>query len=1219
MPEEFRYLVKKERKLTSDSPSTDCVEDAYTPDMLADRLVVRDELKWRYLVFKSKKEFLEWHAEVPEAERCFHEVIFGRHKQRLKFDVDALGVKLDMIPDDVFLGATQLAAAQRDREVDALVQEFLEYTPEAAPSGDVALTTASKAEAVVSLLLEAILDELYVAYYGLEDLCPTREDIAVTESSGPTAEGWKYSFHVLVLPWCVEDNIEASEFTARVLGRLPSRLRWAIDTGVNKRVQNFRLTGSTKTDKRRYKRACPDLAQRLGTALKSMADLFVTAPRDAQALPRVYTDSAEKTPVAAVLGPGSPAIRAVLELGERTGATAGHTYSESRGTLLCFRREVATFCRLCGETHSKDNSLMLSLEPVESGHSDAWPGTGEVECRVKEHCRQARGRALLVGTLTLPAEHLREAGHGRPPRAARGPVRSPGLQARIEERVGAIQKGLVDPHASLASAFETLPAGRKTVYAEPEMREYELVPTLGVAAQMKMGKTKALRRYIDTHFAAEGLDGPIVRVVTFRQTFSHSIAESLPGFTLYDAVRGDLGQARYPRLIVQVESLHRLRLGAYPEPVDLLVLDEAESVLAQFDSGLHRHFNAAFAMLKWMLRTARHVVCMDANLGDRAYQALTRLRPDNPPHFHWNRYQRAAGDTFRFTADQGVWLSRLYAALREGQHVVAPTNSLAEARALEAGLRREFPAKKVALYSSETPASEKTRDFSDVHTYWSGLDVLIFTPTCSAGVSYELAHYDSLFAFFCDESCDVETCRQMLGRVRDLCLREHVICLRASGASLPATADAIRGAIYRQRAGLHLHDYEGADAALQVEYADDGSVRFYESDYFYLWLETTRVRNLSRNDFARRFVDQVADTGAHVAVLAPEDGTLGAAAALLLDHRSTRGEMAAARHEAVAAARDLEPEEAARLREDHQNKLDVDPADLLALEKFQLRDTYVWHGRPLDGSFVAAYNNPGTRRVYRNLSRITEGTTVYESLQLIRAKEARHYEWALDARVERDSLNYVHESHYLAIWLLNLCGFSFADKQHISEEALEARLRAASAALEAGAPRAVFTFEIPRPDFARLAREPDRARFLSGALRFVNSVLRVMYGLQVRRVPLLKNAGPESRTYFLDQNSTGRLFVFSNAPEPDDTPGGPRPHIRSNLRVAANDHATLFLEQTFYATMQEPPQHPVKPVKSAFKRPLRAAALPRARGSAAEDDDFLLQKAREFWPGAVFL
>jgi hypothetical protein len=116
----------------------------------------------------------------------------------------------------------------------------------------------------------------------------------------------------------------------------------------------------------------------------------------------------------------------------------------------------------------------------------------------------------------------------------------------------------------------------------------------------------------------------------------------------------------------------------------------------------------------------------------------------------------------------------------------------------------------------------------------------------------------------------------------------------------------------------------------------------------------------------------------------------------------------------------------------------------------------------------------------------------------------------------------------------------------------------------------VSEYEIPKPGFGRLAREPDRGRFLSGALRPINAILRRMYGIQVTRVR--KRAGGEA--YFLDRSATGKLFVFADEPEADDTPGGPRPHIASNLRLAPAaplNHIDVFVDGVFFSRAERAP------------------------------------------------
>src|SRR3984893_8149172 len=267
-------------------------------------------------------------------------------------------------------------------------------------------------------------------------------------------------------------------------------------------------------------------------------------------------------------------------------------------------------------------------------------------------------------------------------------------------------------------------------YNKPSMKNYKLSETLLVRAQMGMGKTRALRNYIDRHFSG---NGKIIRFVTFRQTFSHSLQAVFPEFVSYKDIKGEI-DARHPHTIVQVESLHRISVT--DEPIDLLIIDESESILSQFSSGLHKHFSSSFATFKWMMNTAKHVVCMDANLGDCTYNTVQRMRP-SPPILHWNKYSHAKDDKFHFTTNIGVWIGHLQNALYNGQKIVVPVNSLKDGKFIEEMIKELFNDKKVRLYSSETFPSEKKEHFSHVDHYWSDLDVLIYTPTVSAGVSFE--------------------------------------------------------------------------------------------------------------------------------------------------------------------------------------------------------------------------------------------------------------------------------------------------------------------------------------------------------------------------------------------------------------------------------------------------------------------------------------------------
>jgi hypothetical protein len=1203
-PRGYTYL-----KAGAGRRAEDVLEESYRLDELAARPVIRDEFRRKYYVFEDWAGFWSWGDTVPPREQCFNEVVFGAFAQHLKFDIDAPGHKIDAIALEAahaFAGTDAGPGPEDrrsgpDRELDAYVCDLLGEERAAEPARGAGRKAAAKQErqqkidAILGGLIDVVVDELQGAYFGLDDVAATRGDIIVMESSGPVASGagtdYKFSFHLVVAPYAVANSEEAKGFTARVLDQLPAAIRELVDPHVNKSIQNFRLAGSSKPNSGRVMA----LTTRFGTAGPPREETVIRARPGTRVLSRIYTGEAGGLreggdPRARVPEIAGEDLRAVLAEVRGAGADASHEFLRARGGLLLFRRKAPGHCAICGRTHDHDNSLLVTVEPVEGGDGP-WPDpSAKVPHRIVEHFRRARrgpggapaSRVLGVADLARRTPYDGAKGFGVSSGGAKGAAaRRRQTSLTVGARIAAIAAGAVNVHRANASELETLPAARRHVYAEPRMRAYEAVPTLAVKGQMKLGKTKALRDYLDRDFPRRpgALREPVIRMVTFRQTFSKSMQrEAFQDFDLYSDHAGDLDHVRFPRLIVQVESLHRLRMGEAPEPVDLLVLDEVESILAQFNSGLHRHFNAAFAMFQWMLATAGRVVCMDANIGDRTLHVLQTLRPAHPVHFHWNQYLRAAGDRFYFSADQAVWLDRLYEALRANKRVVLPTNSLAEAEAFEASIRQRFPDKAVRLYSSRTPPSEKERHFADVHAFWSDLDVLIYTPTVSAGVSYELKHFDALFGYFTDMSCDVETCRQMLARVRNIETKEHFICLSGRANNLPTAVADIRRLLFDKRTNLFRRIGEaGAQLALQFEYGPHGEVRHHESSYFGLWLETARIENLSKNGFVARFIDQVADTGAAVALLEalPEAG--GRLVEIKLGQKRLKVELAAAECEAVAAAPDFDPEEAALIRERLSRRLDVSAAERLGFAKFRLRDTFSWHGRPLGPGFVAAYQKPEVARVYRNLLRITAGATVVESLHHIQDQEAGSHRLLMEARLggadgtssgeSRDLHHrYVFQAHFFAIWMLRLCGFRcLTDRVLLREEAVHAHIRASERVFLARLEQVSFEFQLRRPSVRAISGEREAARYIAKALGVINPVLRKMYGVEVKRTS--KKAG--ANNFFLNHTKVGRLFVFAApdaGPVPDDHPGGPKPHIPSNLLPVGGpgDRIVSFLDDCFY-------------------------------------------------------
>lgn len=54
----------------------------------------------------------------------------------------------------------------------------------------------------------------------------------------------------------------------------------------------------------------------------------------------------------------------------------------------------------------------------------------------------------------------------------------------------------------------------------------------------------------------------------------------------------------------------------------------------------------------------------------------------------------------------------------------------------------------VQLFTQDTNEKQRIEDLKDVQKAWTRYDALIYSPTISAGISFERKHYHRMFAYF---------------------------------------------------------------------------------------------------------------------------------------------------------------------------------------------------------------------------------------------------------------------------------------------------------------------------------------------------------------------------------------------------------------------------------------------------------------------------------------
>ena len=368
----------------------------------------------------------------------------------------------------------------------------------------------------------------------------------------------------------------------------------------------------------------------------------------------------------------------------------------------------------------------------------------------------------------------------------------------------------------------------------------------------------------------------------------------------------------------------------------------------------------------------------------------------------------------------------------------------------------------------------------------------------------------------------------MLGRVRNLHTKEHFICFRLFNSchDLPVTTDDISNILHDKRSGLY---QEITDPALYFEHTIDGNIQFYKSDYFHLWLETERIKNLSKNSFMYRFVDQIKDTGAAINVL-PASNT-NTSKEHFNTYKSIKKDIEDAHCEAVSNAPDLSPVEAISIQDRLANEEDVSREEKDALKKYQLYNKYT-NCPEITPEFVKNYSKPIVKNIYDNCKAITQGRTLIESLEILRKHELMSYDNVIndfnpcpDAEEAWDLLNerksYPYLSHRLAVDILFRCGFQCIwDKNSVQDDVLESNIHNMLPVLEKHMDKLLYEFEVRKANIETLKVEMDRGKFLKRSLSFINSILQKTYGIKV-----LKSRRKGTSMYTITQSKEGKLIM----------------------------------------------------------------------------------------------
>ena len=721
----------------------------------------------------------------------------------------------------------------------------------------------------------------------------------------------------------------------------------------------------------------------------------------------------------------------------------GYSFRARRGNRVYFTRMTEAHCEICERSHDNDNGLYFIIQ------------ADHVTKSCFRDASKSRRRILeLPNDRTQPVVE-----------APAAPKITP--QQRLEKLMAA---AVVDDKLK-TGVFENLV---RIAYNEPVMRPYdtENANTIIIQAQKGVGKTEQLVRCIQ-----EKYHGKTILALSHRETFSAELCRQLPGFTNYKDIKGPINPLIHPRVVVQIESLSRVDLNELRHHelcVDLLIMDESESIIEQLNSGLDRKFAQSWDVFNWLTLYSEQVIAMDANITNRTLIALSPRKANQVGQtqcsFVQNTFKKVADTEYKFTIDEQQWRAALFKDLEAGLNVFIPINSATEALALERDVRKMFPDKKVKCYTGATDQKEKRQDIENIDDAWT-CEVLIFTPTITSGVSYKMENFNKTYAWFKHNSCTVLACDQMMGRVRDISTRQVVVLLDHKRSESWTTFNKLRAAILNSRNNLFA---TFAPSWLTYETTPNG-IDVHNKRYFDIMLSNEVAKNHSRSDFMGEFVRLVKRSGAKVSAL----GFAEIAPAAEVIHKESLGDVKLARVNTIIETPDITAEEYAELGV----KAEKTPEETQKMHRRYLRDVYKYDG-VIDSFFVENYDSPQAINWFRSLQ-TARGKTLAE----IQTAEREHY---LEKHENVNNLNktYYFEHHRIAQSALTALGFTgLTDESTHSGEELTAAINTHKQTFIAG-------YELARDTLRFKSKKPTFAN-LKSSLEYLNSILYAVYGVKI--------------------------------------------------------------------------------------------------------------------------
>jgi phage/plasmid primase-like uncharacterized protein len=345
------------------------------------------------------------------------------------------------------------------------------------------------------------------------------------------------------------------------------------------------------------------------------------------------------------------------------------------------------------------------------------------------------------------------------------------------------------------------------------------------------GKTEAVNR----DSKANPQDRTIY--ISHRVSLTNDAAQRLH-LDLYSDLGRDVDLA--PRLAICLNSLPKLSAKNKIPHFDVVIVDEIEQLLRRLTTDIKTK-TLVLDTLKHLIKNAKKVVLLDADISNVTMSLLEMWRPDEVYHCVLNERQVGIGRKLELYDSKGKVQRAAKKALKKGEKVFLVSNEKRTARQHYTLLSKTG---KRGLYISGDNGDDPdvVALFANVNEESKQYDFIVASPSVSTGVSIDNGHFTWVGGTFGHLTGTPNDAMQALGRVRNT-KKIHVHVDRAN-TQHPTDPDEISA----KWTTTHAFDAElmgiNSDGARGIRCAD------YES----ISLNVTRSENYARSNYGYNFL-----------------------------------------------------------------------------------------------------------------------------------------------------------------------------------------------------------------------------------------------------------------------------------------------------------------------------------------------------------------------------